>query len=627
MRIKLISFLMALLLVLCAASLVACDNGGGDLADTTTPVADTTPPVAADTTTAAEIEVPADTTAGLDLTARDLSIVSGGKTSVRVIRSEELTTDDAQVTYASDICNAVKTVSGVMPRMATDWLNRGSEYDHETVEILVGYTEYPESKLVMSELSYGGYAIKVVGNKLVIAAHSQVALDTAYRQAKNLFSKSFSDGELTIPADTYISGVANTMLDSLPVYKSEALQYVYNGGRDVKLIIANDTAQAQYEEYLKTLEVNGWKQYTTNVIAGNHFAIYNNDKYTVNVGFYAYEDAVRISIEPLAEMVGLEKDNVYTPITTSQITMLGMEYGSEAIGGQSMLIRLTDGRFIVIDGGHHPNTGSKSAELLVEALKEQSRDYLKTGEKITIAAWFITHTHTDHTGMLVGNFAKFKDMKIEKFLVNFISQDEHNRSMNSTQYGSAWTASSGNGWKQMQNIANALGTKLQTVHVGQTFYLANVKMDILYTLESYAPKVCNTFNTSSITAKFTFDTGDTCLITGDTTGFGLDIVNKMFGDYIKSDIVQISHHGANTGGYDRGTMSFYTTAAPKTLLWPVGPAAYAERTQLLYNKTAFSVDAGGKNVNFKESLMAGYEGERVILPIPYTVGSAIEVRR
>ena len=179
----------------------------------------------------------------------------------------------------------------------------------------------------------------------------------------------------------------------------------------------------------------------------------------------------------------------------------------------------------------------------------------------------------------------------------------------------------------MQNIANSLGAKLQTVHVGQTFYISNVKMDILYTLESYAPKVCNTFNTSSITAKFTFDTGDTCLITGDTTGFGLDIVTKMFGDYIKSDIVQISHHGANTGGYDHGTMALYKKAAPETLLWPVGWSIYSERAKLIYNKVAFSTETGGQNANFKESLVAGYEGERVILPIPYTVGSAIEIRK
>ncbi|MBQ9080598.1 MAG: hypothetical protein IJY27_05955 [Clostridia bacterium] len=619
---KFMALLMALLMLVSASALTSCNNDSGANDDTTPAVSDTTTPeVDVDTTTDAVVEQP----------AQDLVIVADGKTGARVIRNEDLTVDDMQVTYASQLCEAVKAVTGASPKIGTDWVKPGTEHDHDTVEVLVGYTEYSESLSVLADVSYGEYVIKVVGNKLVVAAYSQAAMDEACRCVKNLFSTQGKDGELIIPADTYITGVADDMLDALPVYEGDTFKYVYSCGGDGELVIVNDTTVEQYNSYLTALDSDGWTQYTTNTVSGNYFATYNNDKYTVNLGFYDYEDAVRIIIEPLANPVGLESDNVYEKVTTSQITTLGLEYtnsaGEVCANGQSMLIRLDDGRFIVVDGGFDDNSGSKAGDLLVAALKEQSKDYLKAGEKITIAAWIITHTHSDHSGMIIDQYSKFMGMNIEKFIVNFISETEINRAANSSSTNETLTTGSGGGWRKMANVAKSLGSHLQFVHVGQVFYIANVKMDILYTLESYAPKVCNAFNTTSMTIKFTFDSGDTFLLTGDTTGNGMQIAVKTFGEYIQSDILQVSHHGATTWGNDSGTISAYRTAAPETLLWPVGTSKYEANTEKSYNKVLFAVEEGGKNANFKESLYAGLEGEQVILPIPYSVGNAIEIRK
>ena len=61
-----------------------------------------------------------------------------------------------------------------------------------------------------------------------------------------------------------------------------------------------------------------------------------------------------------------------------------------------ILIRLTDRRFVIVDGGFNR---SDSASLLLKAMKEQSTGYL-CREKITVAAWIITHAHGDHSGVL-----------------------------------------------------------------------------------------------------------------------------------------------------------------------------------------------------------------------------------
>lgn len=54
----------------------------------------------------------------------------------------------------------------------------------------------------------------------------------------------------------------------------------------------------------------------------------------------------------------------------------------------SYVIRLTDGRFIVIDGGREFEPDS---ERLYQCLKNGS-----SGQNPVIAAWIMTHPHSDH---------------------------------------------------------------------------------------------------------------------------------------------------------------------------------------------------------------------------------------
>ncbi|MBQ9080176.1 MAG: hypothetical protein IJY27_03805 [Clostridia bacterium] len=617
---KLIALLMSAVMLISAVMLTSCDTSpASDGEDTTT--ANNNVTTSADTTAAA-VE---------DDTPSDLVMVAGGTNYVRVVRSDDVEIGAVSANCASDIHKAIKAATSVLPQIGTDWIKPGQEYDREAVEILVGVTEYSESVDTYAELAYGNYVVKVVGNKLVIAAYSGDALEAACRKVTALINSNAADGELVIPADTYYSGVGDAMLNALPTYENGTFNCTYECGGNATLVLINDTTPEEYSAYLTKLDGDGWEQYTTNTVSDNQFATYNNDKYTINLGYYDYEDSVRIIIEPRALPVGLKEDNVYEKVTTSQITMLGLEYthattGERASNGQSMIIRLEDGRFIIMDGGFNDNGGSKSGDLLIAALKEQSKDYLKSGEKITIAAWIITHAHGDHCGMIIEQYSKFKGMIVEKFLVNFMSDSERNRAINSSTYGKNWNDTEGSMWTKVITAAKALKADVHYVHVGQIFYEANVRMDILYTIESFAPKICNALNTTSLTIKMTFDTGDTFLMTGDNTGNGMEIAAKTFDDYMQCDMLQVAHHGGTPWGNESGLITAYKTVAPETLLWPRGSSSFANAKAKNYNMVLFSKDEGGQNNNFKECLVAGLEGEQVILPIPYTAGSATEIR-
>jgi hypothetical protein len=107
------------------------------------------------------------------------------------------------------------------------------------------------------------------------------------------------------------------------------------------------------------------------------------------------------------------------------------------------------------------------------------------------------------------------------------------------------------------------------------------------------------------------------LSTGDATGNGMEICTKMYGDYLQSDIIQVCHHGYGTWGNDSAMIKAYETINAPTVLWPQGMAHYPTHKTYAYNSVLFDVP------NYKEVYVSGAEGDSIILPIPYTVGTGI----
>ena len=601
---KNLSCLLVLLMLL--ALLCSCGNGAVE-ATTTATSADTT----VESTTAAVPQVPA-----------QITIVDNGSAVFKLIRDEDAASSGAEVAQARVIMNQVKDSTGATMGLGTDWVKRGNELDSTTYEILVGMTAYPETMEVVNSLGYGDWALRLVGNKIVVFGFDSASLSKATTKLVTLLKQGVSeDGKSIVlnTADLNVTDTQSQQLNALPGYEGGVFYSYYAAGGNCDEIIINETDLDQYNAYLKKLDASGFTCYTTHEIAGNHFATYTNEKYTVTAGYYAYEDAARLLIEPLAPAVGLKEDNVYTPITTSQITLLGVEYtksdGSFASNGLSVLIRLTDGRFVIVDGAF--NTGA-TAKLLADALKEQSKEYAKKTSDITIAAWIVTHAHGDHYGALLGQTSYFKGMTVERILVNFLSETERQKAISA--YSGNWSATEGQDYRNLPVAAKALGAEVHQIHVGQVYYFADLEMEVLYTIESFAPNTCNALNTSSTVTRMKFGGKTTYMSTGDATGYGMEICADMYGDYIQSDIVQVCHHGYTTWGDDAGMIEAYKTINAATVLWPQGLHAFPNYKDKSYDKVLFDVP------NYKEVYVSGYQGDQIIVPLPYTVGTAIEKR-
>ncbi len=613
-RLWLPALLLAILLIM-SFSLCSCDE---ELPEDPT------------VTTGAEDE----TTAVPESTSLDI-IKDGKITVVRIVRPSDISDGAPEFTATKRLRETLNNLAEDLKGsdllfdekvvVEEDFIMPGQSYDSSTVEILVGATAYDESATAFDGIQYGGYSVKVVGNKILVAAYTSDSYSEAADALGVLIKQSVDNENKSVTlqkADIAFSGNMSARVSAIPTYEGGTFYSYYEAGNDVDEVIIKKTDMTEFNAYLSKLESEGYTCYNTNEVEGNKFTTYNGENYTINAGFYKYESSARITIEELVKKPLPNTPQEYTKVTTSQITLLGLEYAnsSESTGytsnGLSMLIRLEDGRFIVVDGGFNRQV---CADKLNELLLEQSKEYATDKKDIKIAAWIITHAHGDHIGMVTNKYGYFRNYTVENFIVNFISDNERARGM--AAYKDNWSTSGteGGGYTSVLAAAKSLKANVHIAHVGEVYYFADAKLEMLFTIESFGPNACNALNTTSLIVKATIS-GTTLLITGDATGNGFQTAAKTFGTYLKCDILQVAHHGYTTWGNNSGTILAYKYVLPTTLLWPQGGHAYPRYTGKDYNEVLLNTQS---NPNYAETYVAGFQGDTVTLPLPYTVGTAV----
>ena len=622
---KLIALFLAIVTLVSAA--VACnsdpqstpsDTTGITPADTTTEPLDTTDTEAVDTTTAPdtdETETTAPPVVDEIVTPETITIEKNRNSLNYVItRPRAAASDSSELLVAQQLLLYFSEKIGARATVVTDW---AKNEDPERLEIIVGATDHPETSELLYDMSYGDYAVRAIGNKLIVIASDKDGYDKAVSYLIGVLDNGYDkDAKIITVSTSELSKLESTnkQLSALPVYEGGTYYATYDAGRvtagaDCDEIIIKSTTSEEYDEYLEKLSARGYTQYTTNNIGNNKFAIYTNDKYTLNVGYYDYEKSARLLVEPKGALPTLAEDNDSSKeakITDSQMTMIAVSSGNENIG-LSMLIRLEDGRFIVVDGA-----GSRNLDHFVRTIKKQAAEYTN---KPIIAAWIITHGHSDHGQLLSDRYSNIKSsgITVESIILNEVSTSDP-------------TSGGGYGYtkKIIEGAAPTLGADLYKAHVGQTFHISNCKLEVMFSQEANAPNTCIEYNSTSIIIKMTFtdsETGKetTYLSTGDATGFGMQTACNIFGDYMKCDIMNVNHHGLGCSGGNTELAESYKLVAPALVLWPIGNGGVGISGKL-YNQVIFGTSS------FREVYFAGnIGGSDVVVPLPYVVGNVIRV--
>jgi hypothetical protein len=545
-------------------------------------------------------------------------LIDGGKSAVNIVKPAEAGDHDAAGDAALKIRYLINTNLSTGKQKVTADSAAGGR-NHDSVEILVGLTGYTEGSQSIGSLGLGSYLVRSFGNKILVYAHDFAGYAKAIECFTDIFNRYRTvseDGKVTvdIPRDAFPGRTAfHEGLRTLPRPERTVLRCVYDAGDDCQEVIFSGASQEIYDEYIGTLQTYGYRLYTSNVLGANPFSTLYNSGYTLNVGYYAYSREIRVIVEPFSDstLIGLEEENVFTRVCTQTATIIGLEYdeggGTRATNGMCVLFKLSDGRFVIIDGGF--NTASH-AELLINTIKSQHAGG-SSYDVPTVAAWILTHNHNDHTGVINGRAAMFyiAGIKVERVIFNYIDENERTRS--EYAYPANWGSGEGGGSQSTYRAVKTLKAEKVIAHVGQVFHIADLRMEVLYTLESRAPEPLTAFNGTSLMIKLIFTDSasgkqTSYLCTGDATGTEFRVCIDMYGDYLKSDIGQVAHHGFEAYGNESFTRSAYILIAPTIVFWPVGTTSWGHVSNVYYNKVIIDKKF---NTNYKQVYIAGQFGE------------------
>ncbi len=234
--------------------------------------------------------------------------------------------------------------------------------------------------------------------------------------------------------------------------------------------------------------------------------------------------------------------------------------------GMGYIIRLADGRLIVIDGGFEYED---SADALYEAIREEAR-----GEgKPRIAALILSHGHHDHTGAFCTFCPRYADMvEIERIFYNQCLTEEACKNI-----------SAGYAIKTQKYIKTYFPN---AEHIkpfsGQVYGIGGVRLEFFWTMSDYLPRVIpNERDANEEKPKrgdlniqssvFRISTKDTSVFfMADMTRLAADTVSRRYGIALKSDIVQVAHHGVDDPVAPRSqnaTREIYDLIAPQTAIF------------------------------------------------------------
>ena len=470
------------------------------------------------------------------------------------------------------------------------------------IELLIGRTSRAVSEELLGTLAVNEYGVLCRNRQIAIGGWSDEMVVNAINHLTLVmdYCKEYVSGNVRMPIGVVFNADRTAYPDGVPQFEGGTLVgVVESGSGTLDSDVENSTFQEcyadcteqQYEKYCSTLLGEGFALYhhTQNKNSDsnltNYFRTYTNSTNMVHVYYMGDMQVVRVIVSRLdnVNLPNVDKEN-YTKITEPRLTQMRFAYDTGNFG-LCTILTLEDGSFIIYDGGGEGKNGvAANDDLRLYNLLKQ----LNTREdgQIVIAAWILTHQHWDH----YYNFYRFcekygKSVTVEQYICNLSSSSYKYNSYNPDGYG-------------IKSLIKVRDQFMKTpfdiveVHTGQKVWVRNVQVEILFTQEDMYPSPIYYFNNttlvtrlhvyrtvaavgSEVTANTSTSSVNTILMLGDqnheASHYMLDMYgrNVKAGATLKSDIVQVAHHGVN------GVISeVYNVADPTLLLWPTSQKNY-----------------------------------------------------
>lgn len=514
-------------------------------------------------------------------------ILKDGEYIIRAIMPD-IPTDTEKAVY-DKLRTSLGNKTKVKVASHTDYLKKDEVYDKKEYVILVGETNYGESKWIYERSKVGSYGIQIINdNRLTFYFSSEAE---GLKLVNDFISaiKTDNKGYFWIKNDFKIEKTTSFKLESIPNYPSSVT--TVDCGDQTTMLVAKNTNLSAYENYCKTLTSSGFTEYSKrDDVNGNYYRIYTKGTMALNVYFTKSKSTTRIISGPLDDIPSKDVDR--TPETNKNVTVTMLAQGEETDCGLGLIIHLPNGKFIIFDGGFS----------LYDQLYKKLTEIAPKGERINITAWFVSHPHYDHQDAVTYFIKKHaQSVDVENVFYNYATTEYYK---NTTQEGNA------SGLEKVTDgldtmLENSFGrtTKIIKPHTGQVYTFGSASAEILYTVEDVMPTKLDYVNTSSLIVRFKVK-DQTILALADATHTVSTILQDTYGSYLKSDMVQLAHHGTYPGH-----ASLYTKINAPVLLWPTNTA----NAKAQYSNSAVKEAlAKAKDVYLSKDV-------DVTLPLPYNV--------
>ena len=370
------------------------------------------------------------------------------------------------------------------------------------------------------------------------------------------------------PADVNCDGFINLM--DLAMLRNYIASYNYSAGTS-KVVFGEDKASSKYtsgdgavtsfydnadsERYNYTCSSysnSGYSVYCSNTVGGLSSTTYIKDDevHTVTFNSELRELYITRSDSGAGALPTIEESYIWRNETT--VT----QNGSANINGMSYIVKLADGSFIVYDGGYASayNTGTENYSDDAKNLYNKLLELNGGANDIHIRAWLITHSHGDHyrTFKYFANYYAGK-VTLDTLLCSPVSAGV-------AEYDSYLTVA-------VKNDAKKFGADIAYIRTGMEFQLADVTLEILITPEQiYNVSDPGNFNESSVVSRIK-NTDGSMMFLGDCGENVSNWLIETYGDALKSDMVQVAHHGCETA-----TAELYDKIAAPVAFWPCSVA-------------------------------------------------------
>lgn len=373
-------------------------------------------------------------------------------------------------------------------------------------------------------------------------------------------------------------------MQNLPTFEGHNFFYhgAYEGENGCVTHGFAGVSETEAHAYLGVLRSAGFTVYTSNRFGDTEFYTMVCGEQQLRFAYFARTYLLKLYCTQGEELPAITPP-VYVKKAPASITQIGRRGASQLAPGMSLIVQAEDGSFVIIDGGGHDE---QDASDLLAYLREH---FVGDGLPV-ISMWMITHPHPDHMALANYFIEKYaKDVDLRAVAYNFPDLEKVTTPKEEPKWAKLHIA------RFRKAVAeNAPDAKTYVFHTGDVLHLPGLRMDFLFTHEDYYPHEFSWANYLSAAWMITGPT-QTALILGDCDKPLCQQIASTYGEALKCDILQPTHHGFNGA-----CMDLYRYADPTACFWAVNEERFLTDPRVLGQKKGYEFNAFLRNPSIKE---------------------------